>query len=98
MICDEYEDAHPDDCQDNAVPALVMYTSGTSAFPKGVIVSQDNLIHSCTAISRYLGYDSTPSACCSFAVALQLCSTFTGMLHAVCGWFYPTVRGIPKSY
>lgn len=79
MTYDDYKDSHPDDYRDNSLPALVMYTSGTSAFPKGVIISQDNLIHSCTAISRYLGYDSTPSA----AVVLPLHYSYA-LLSQVC--------------
>lgn len=76
---EEYSNTTPNDYMRNTSTALVMYTSGTSGFPKGVIISQRNLIHSCKAISRYLGYDSTPSAAIvlplhySYALLSQVC-------------------------
>ena len=53
---------------DPARPALVVFTSGTSGFPKGVVVSDANLSHSCRTIAAYLEYAAYPSA----AVSLPL--------------------------
>jgi acyl-CoA synthetase (AMP-forming)/AMP-acid ligase II len=62
-----------------SIPALVMFTSGTTGFPKGVIVSSENLRHACAAIAQYLEYPKYPSA----AVALPLHYSYA-LLSQVC--------------
>lgn len=61
-------------------PALVIFTSGTSGFPKGVMMSDGNLIHACRTISAYLDYHSHPSA----AVALPLFYSYALISQVLC--------------
>jgi acyl-CoA synthetase (AMP-forming)/AMP-acid ligase II len=68
------------DCRRTDVPALVMFTSGTSGFPKGVVVSNANLLASCRAIASYLEYDAFPSA----AVALPLHYSYALISQVLC--------------
>ena len=44
------------------LPALVLFTSGTSGSPKGVPISWQNLQHSVTTVSDYLEYEQYSSA------------------------------------
>lgn len=60
-------------------PALVMMTSGTSGFPKGVVLSHANVSHACQAMSEYLGYRDHRSA----AVVLPLHYSYA-LLSQVC--------------
>ena len=66
-----------------AMPALIMFTSGTTGFPKGVIISQANLIHSCTAMSNYLDYHRHRSA----AVVLPLYYSYALLSQVCCQLF-----------
>jgi malonyl-CoA/methylmalonyl-CoA synthetase len=59
--------------------AAVLFTSGTSGFPKGVVISQTNLTSACEAISEYLAYDEHRSA----AVVLPLHYSYA-LLSQVC--------------
>ena len=61
-------------------PALVVFTSGTSGFPKGVVMSDANLLHSCRTIAGYLDYHSFPSA----AVALPLYYSYALISQVLC--------------
>lgn len=63
-----------------AQPALIVFTSGTSGFPKGVVVSDDNLRFSCHAIAEYLDYQSQRSA----AVALPLHYSYALISQLLC--------------
>lgn len=62
------------------VPALILFTSGTSGFPKGVIISNANLLASCRAMAAYLEYDRFPSA----AVALPLHYSYALLSQVLC--------------
>ncbi len=61
-----------------AKSALVMFTSGTSGYPKGVVISHKNLLHSCESISGYLEYPAYASA----AVVLPMFYSY-GLLSQV---------------
>jgi acyl-CoA synthetase (AMP-forming)/AMP-acid ligase II len=63
-----------------AQPALVVFTSGTSGFPKGVVISDANLSHSCRTIADYLDYQTFPSA----AVALPLYYSYALISQVLC--------------
>jgi acyl-CoA synthetase (AMP-forming)/AMP-acid ligase II len=76
----EFADACPSDQRDAALPALILFTSGTTGRPKGVVVSYANLRHSCRTISAYLGYQRHPSA----AVALPLHYSYALVSQVCC--------------
>lgn len=63
--------------------ACVMFTSGTSGYPKGVTISQTNLSSACDAIADYLGYHESRSA----AVVLPLHYSYA-LLSQVCCQLY----------
>ena len=73
------ESCEPLDRRDDSAAAMILFTSGTSGYPKGVIISQDNLCHSCAAISEYLDYRTHNSA----AVTLPLHYSYA-LLSQVC--------------
>ena len=60
--------------------ALVMFTSGTTGFPKGVLISHANLLASCRAIADYLDYKQYPSA----AVGLPLHYSYALLSQVLC--------------
>ena len=62
------------------VPALVLFTSGTSGFPKGVVISNANLLASCRAMADYLNYHAHRSA----AVALPLHYSYALVSQVLC--------------
>ena len=76
----ELEAAPPLDrrCRDAA--ALVMFTSGTSGFPKGVVISNRNLLASCRSVADYLGYRTFRSA----AVVLPLHYSYALLSQVLC--------------
>lgn len=73
----------PVDQRDLNLPALVLFTSGTSGTPKGVPVSLTNLSHSAAAISKYLGYAAHPSA----AVVLPLHYSYALLSQLLCMFY-----------
>ena len=75
----DYATAVEADYRDLSRPAVVMFTSGTTGSPKGVVVSYENLMHSCGAISDYLDYPTYRSA----AVVLPLHYSYA-LLSQVC--------------
>ncbi|MGQ0734194.1 MAG: class I adenylate-forming enzyme family protein [Acidobacteriota bacterium] len=87
--CAALADAAPVDRRNPDVPALVMFTSGTSGFPKGVLISNANLLASCRAMAGYLGYAQHASAAVvlplhySYALLSQVCCQLTvgGRVH-----------------
>ena len=79
----EYADLAPLDEPTSTETAMVLFTSGTSGYPKGVLISQQNLSHSCDAISEYLDYRTHRSA----AVVLPLHYSYA-LLSQVCCQLY----------
>jgi fatty-acyl-CoA synthase len=75
--------AMPTSPPDASMSALIMFTSGTTGFPKGVSISQANLVHSCTAISKYLDYHQHRSA----AVVLPLHYSYALLSQVCCQLF-----------
>ncbi len=75
----ELDGVSPTDQRNDAIPALVLFTSGTTGRPKGVIISGENLLHACGAVSRYLEYSRHRSA----AVVLPLHYSYA-LLSQVC--------------
>ncbi len=74
------ESAAPLDARNPELPALILFTSGTSGKPKGVVISQANLAHSTAAISAYLNYQENPSA----AVVLPLHYSYALLSQIFC--------------
>jgi len=79
----DFAHAAPTHHTDATIPALVLFTSGTTGFPKGVIISHANVIHSCTAISNYLNYHTYRSA----AVVLPLHYSYALLSQVCCQLF-----------
>ena len=75
----EFRDEIPTYNVDDSMPALIIFTSGTAGFPKGVIISHTNLVHSCTTMCDYLCYKKYNSA----AVVLPLHYSYA-LLSQVC--------------
>lgn len=73
-------EAAPLDARDPDLPALVLFTSGTSGVPKGVVISQANVAHSVTTIAAYLDYPAFPSA----AVVLPLHYSYALLSQVFC--------------
>jgi acyl-CoA synthetase (AMP-forming)/AMP-acid ligase II len=87
----EYEREEPSRSDDASIPALILFTSGTTGYPKGVIVSHRNLIHSASAISEYLSYRDHRSA----AVVLPLFYSYALLSQVFCQLF---VGGFVRLY
>jgi rifamycin polyketide synthase module 1/2/3 len=79
----ELETATPVDRRNADAPAIVMFTSGTSGFPKGVLISNANLLASCRAMAQYLDYAAYPSA----AVVLPLHYSYALLSQVCCQLF-----------
>ena len=62
------------------LPTMVLFTSGTTGYPKGSVVSHANLIHSCSAMAEYLRYREFPSA----AVVLPLYYRYGLLSQVLC--------------
>jgi len=62
------------------LPALVLFTSGTSGSPKGVPVSWENLQHSVSTVSAYLDYQRYNSA----AIVLPLHYSYALLTQLFC--------------
>jgi len=76
----QYVDVAPVDHRDGSRPAIVLFTSGTTGYPKGVVISNENLLHSCRVISDYLGYHEHRSA----AVVLPLHYSYALLSQVFC--------------
>jgi len=72
--------ADPIDLRDADIAALVLFTSGTSGEPKGVVMSHANLRHSTRAISAYLDYAQNASA----ALVLPLHYSYALLSQLLC--------------
>ena len=63
----------------SSMPGLIMFTSGTSGFPKGVTITHHNLVFACRAVANYLNYHEHRSAAVvlpmhySYALLSQVC-------------------------
>lgn len=77
---DDQTGTPPLDVRDASLPALILFTSGTSGIPKGVPVSLGNLAHSANVIGEYLGYREHASA----AVVLPLHYSYALLSQVLC--------------
>lgn len=76
-------ESRPVDRSEASLPALVLFTSGTSGTPKGVPVSWRNLEHSVKTVSNYLQYGDYPSA----AIVLPLHYSYALLTQLMCMFY-----------
>lgn len=77
---------HADSASDERRPALIVYTSGTTGVPKGVVLSHANLLSNAAACVEAVGATSRDR----ILVALPLFHSFTGMV----GVLAPVLSGM----
>jgi acyl-CoA synthetase (AMP-forming)/AMP-acid ligase II len=80
LAASELNTAATTDSRGRSPFALILFTSGTTGYPKGVQISDANLLHACDAISEYLDYHQYRSA----AVALPLHYSYALLSQVYC--------------
>jgi acyl-CoA synthetase (AMP-forming)/AMP-acid ligase II len=91
-LADEWQDPG----SDRETVALLQYTSGSTAVPKGVVVTHDNILHNSEDLDRGLGHDSA-SVMVSWLPAFHDMGLIFGLLQPVyCG--FPAVLMPPLAF
>ncbi|KAL4945238.1 hypothetical protein BDV06DRAFT_231409 [Aspergillus oleicola] len=84
------------------VPAVMLFTSGTTGEPKGIIMRNENLIANAEASSRVHGHDTTPDLVVlqqtAFSFDVSLDQILAALLNGGCLYVVPArCRGDPSE-
>lgn len=80
LTLEDFAHSNPIYSTNENLPVIVMLTSGTTGDPKGVLISNENLIHSCKTVAEYLDYYSNNSA----AVVLPMYYSYSLLSQVLC--------------